>query len=107
MAAAQAHIEPLAPIAGADVYVFATTPKMVDYHIRLTPDTEEIRLAVEAEIRAMNLRDGVPGRALEPSRISEAISLATGEYSHVLVSPADEVPIAKGEIGVVGDFTWT
>ncbi|MCY0448301.1 phage baseplate protein, partial [Klebsiella pneumoniae] len=55
----------------------------------------------------MNLRDGVPEGALEPSRISEAISLATGEYSHVLVSPTDKVLIAKGEIGVVGDFTWT
>lgn len=107
VATVQAHIEPLAPIAGADVYAFAATPHVVNYHIRLTPDTQEIRLAVEAEIRAMNLRDGVPEGALEPSRISEAISLATGEYSHVLVSPTNEVPIAKGEVGVVGDFTWT
>jgi len=105
--AVQDHIEPLAPVAGADIYVFAPTPKIVDFHIRLTPDTPEIRYAVIAEIRAMMLRDGIPDGTLKPSRISEAVSLATGEYSHELVSPTDDVKIEKAEIGVVGDFTWT
>ena len=105
--AAQDHIEPLAPVAGADMYVFAPTPKVVPFHIRLTPDTPEIRYAVIAEIRAMMQRDGVPDGTLKPSRISEAISLATGEYSHELISPVDDVKIEKAEIGVVGDFTWT
>ncbi|WP_413676440.1 baseplate J/gp47 family protein [Pantoea dispersa] len=105
--AAQSHIEPLAPIAGADLYVFAPSPKSVDFSIRLNPDTEEVRSAVEAEIRSMMLRDGVPGSVLKPSRISEAVSLATGEYSHTLVSPTVDVPIAKGELGVVGAFSWT
>lgn len=107
VAAAQAYIEPLAPVAGADVYVFAPTPKTVDFHIRLNPDTDEVRYAVMAEIRAMMLRDGVPEGTLKLSRISEAISIATGEYSHILVSPTEDTSIDKGEIGVVGDFTWT
>lgn len=67
----------------------------------------EIRYAVIAEIRAMMQRDGVPDGTLKPSRISEAISLATGEYSHELISPVDDVKIEKAEIGVAGDFTWT
>lgn len=107
VSAAQDYIEPLAPVAGADIYVFAPIPKTVDFHIRLTPDTEEIRYAVIAEIRALMLRDGVPEGTLKPSRISEAISLATDEYSHVLVSPAADIEIEKAEIGVVGEFTWT
>lgn len=107
VAAAQAYIEPLAPVAGADVYVFAPAPKTVDFHIRLNPDTDEVRYAVMAEIRAMMLRDGVPEGTLKLSRISEAISIATGEYSHTLVSPTEDTSIDKGEIGVVGDFTWT
>lgn len=105
--AAQAYIEPLAPVAGSDVYVFAPAAHTVDFHIRLNPDTEEVRYAVMAEVRAMMLRDGVPEGVLKPSRISEAISIATGEYSHELVSPTEDTSIAKGEIGVVGDFTWT
>lgn len=107
VAAVQDHIEPLAPVAGADIYVFAPVPHVVDFRIRLTPDTEEIRYAVVAELRAMMLRDGVPEGTLKPSRISEAISIATGEYSHELLSPTTEVKIEKAEIGVVGDIAWT
>ncbi|NCH69218.1 baseplate J/gp47 family protein [Cronobacter sakazakii] len=107
VAAAQDHIEPLAPVAGADIYVFAPIPHVVDFRIRLTPDTEEIRYAVIAELRAMMLRDGVPEGTLKPSRISEAISIATGEYSHELLSPTTEVKIERAEIGVVGDIAWT
>ncbi|MCP1440488.1 putative phage protein gp47/JayE [Erwinia persicina] len=107
VAAVQAYIEPLAPVAGADIYVFAPSPHPVDFEIRLSPDSEEIRYAVEAELRSMMLRDGVPQGVIKPSRISEAISIATGEYSHVLVSPATDIAIAKGEVGVVGDISWT
>ncbi|MEN4576618.1 hypothetical protein ABEH22_14620, partial [Pantoea agglomerans] len=71
------------------------------------PDTEEVRYAVEAELRSMMLRDGVPEGVLKLSRISEAISIATGEFSHTLVSPAADVLIAKGEVGVVGTISWT
>jgi uncharacterized phage protein gp47/JayE len=55
----------------------------------------------------MMLRDGGPESALKPSRISEAISIATGEYSHTLVSPTTDITIGKGEIGVVGTISWT
>ena len=53
------------------------------------------------------LRDGIPEGVLKPSRISEAISIATGEYSHTLVSPTSDIAIARGEIGVVGTISWT
>jgi uncharacterized phage protein gp47/JayE len=55
----------------------------------------------------MMLRDGVPEGVLKPSRISEAISIATGEYSHTLVSPTADITISKGEVGVVGAISWT
>jgi len=107
VAAVKAYIEPLAPVAGADIYVFAPTPHTVNFQIRLNPDTPAVRYAVEAELRSMMLRDGVPEGVLKPSRISEAISIATGEYSHTLVSPAADITIAKGEVGVVGTISWT
>lgn len=107
VAAVQAYIEPRAPVAGADIYVFAPSAHVVDFQIRLNPDTPEVRYAVEAELRSMMLRDGVPEGVLKPSRISEAISIAAGEYSHTLVSPTADIPIAKGEIGVVGSISWT
>jgi len=107
VAAVQAYIEPRAPVAGADIYVFAPSTHVVDFQIRLNPDTPEVRYAVEAELRSMMLRDGVPEGVLKPSRISEAISIAAGEYSHTLVGPTADIPIAKGEIGVVGSISWT
>lgn len=107
VSAVKAYIEPLAPVAGADIYVFAPTPHVVDFQIRLNPDTTEVRYAVEAEIRSMMLRDGVPEGVLKLSRIGEAISIATGEYSHTLVSPAADITIGKGELGVVGAISWT
>ncbi|WP_313383139.1 baseplate J/gp47 family protein [Pantoea sp.] len=107
VAAVKAYIEPLAPVAGADIYVFAPTPRVVNFQIRLNPDAPETRYAVEAELRSMMLRDGGPESILKPSRISEAISIATGEYSHTLVSPSSDITIGKGEIGVVGTISWT
>ncbi|MCZ0823719.1 baseplate J/gp47 family protein [Dickeya solani] len=106
VAAAQNYIEPLVPVAGADLYVFAPTPHTVNFEIDLNPDTLAVRAAVEAELRSMMLRDGVPDGVIKPSRISEAISSATGEYSHRLVSPSADISIARGAIGVVGAITW-
>jgi len=107
VAAVQAYIEPRAPVAGADIYVFAPSAHVVDFQIQLNPDTPEVRYAVEAELRSMMLRDGIPEGVLKPSRISEAISIATGEYSHTLVSPTSDIVIARGEVGVVGTISWT
>ncbi|WP_414617219.1 baseplate J/gp47 family protein [Yersinia intermedia] len=105
--AVRAHILPLSPVAGASLYTFPPVAKVVPFHIRLTPDTPEVRYAVIAELRAMFMHDGVPGGTLGHSRISEAISIATGEYKHVLVSPTDDIPLAATELPIVGDFTWT
>ncbi|SUB07732.1 baseplate J/gp47 family protein [Pantoea agglomerans] len=107
VAAVQAYIEPRAPVAGADIYVFAPAPHVINFQIRLNPDNPEVRYAVEAELRSMMLRDGTPGGLIKPSRISEAISIATGEYSHTLVSPSSDIAILKGEVGVVGIISWT
>ena len=105
--AAQAHIEPLAPVAGADLTVFLPSARSVDFHIRLTPDTPAIRAAVTAELRSFLFRDGYPEGTLVLSRINEAISIATGEYSHVLVAPAADIHISKTELATLGTLSWT
>ncbi|EEC4818411.1 DUF2313 domain-containing protein [Salmonella enterica] len=58
--AARQHIGPLAPVAGSDLYVFRPVAYTVDFHIRVTPDTPEIRAAITAELRSFLLRDGYP-----------------------------------------------
>lgn len=106
IAAVKSHIEPLAPVAGSDLYVFTATPHAVDFTIDLTPDNDAVRAAVTAELRSFLLRDGVPEGVLELSRIHEAISIATGEHSHKLISPAADIPIARNELAVLGVITW-
>lgn len=105
--AARQHIVPLAPVAGSDLYVFRPVAHTVDFHIRVTPDTPEIRAAITAELRSFLLRDGYPQGELKVSRISEAISGANGEYSHQLLAPADNISIAKNELAVLGTISWT
>lgn len=105
--AAKEHIEPLAPVAGSDLYLFVPKNKQVDFKIRLTPDTPEIRAAVTAELRSFLFRDGYPTGTLVLSRINEAISVATGEYSHVLVTPAADISIANNELATLGNISWT
>ncbi|WP_122358615.1 terminase large subunit domain-containing protein [Escherichia coli] len=105
--AARQHIVPLAPVAGSDLYVFRPVAHKVDFHIRVTPDTPEIRAAITAELRSFLLRDGYPQGELKVSRISEAISGANGEYSHQLLAPADNISIAKNELAVLGTISWT
>src|SRR5690606_18467420 len=65
--------------------------------VRLRPDTVETRAAVTAAWRRFvatigdeddDMNAGPIGATIEPSRISEAISAAAGEYAHDLIEPA-------------------
>ncbi|EAS2901685.1 hypothetical protein DTC83_13870, partial [Salmonella enterica] len=72
----------------------------------LAKDTPEIRTTIIAELNALMLRDGAPSGKIYVSRISEAISLATGEVAHQLRVPAADVVLGKTELPVLGNITW-
>ncbi len=100
------HILPLAPVAGAGLFVFAATEKSISMTIALAKDTPEIRTAVTAELNSLMLRDGAPSGKVYLSRISEAISLAAGEVAHQLRSPVADVILGQTELPVLGTITW-
>lgn len=100
------HILPLAPVAGGGLFVFAATEKDIPVTVALAKDTPEIRTAIIAELNALMLRDGAPSGKIYVSRISEAISLATGEVAHQLRVPAADVALGKTELPVLGNITW-
>jgi len=87
----------------------ALTPTLVnlDVDVTITPDTAEIRAAVEAELEDMLLHDAAPAATIYVSRIREAISLATGETNHVLNSPALDQVAGVDELHVLGTVTFT
>lgn len=91
----------------AVVTVFAPTAVDIDPEISITPDSAEIRAAVEASLEDMLLANAEPGGTILLSKIREAISVAPGEEDHDLVSPVADVTTAAGQIATLGTITWS
>lgn len=91
------------------LYVVAPIPMPVAVSLQVLPDTPEVRAEVELEIDDWFLSDPdiLPGGSVYRSRLSEAISKATGERSHTLLEPVSDQHFGTGEIPVIGDLTWS
>ncbi len=93
-------------------HVVAPLPRTVDLVIRnLSFDSESVRAAVQASVRAMLLdraRPGIAGNAFLLSRswIAEAVSAAVGEDRHVLVEPQIDLEFTNGAYPVLGNVTY-
>lgn len=114
VAAAQAYLDdPLRRPVTARVFVSASNPQAVDVVIGgLAPDTTDIRAAIEAEVAAVFADRGQPGLPsadfkLSASWLSEAVSRATGEDRHRLVSPAADLTFTAGQMPVLGTIAYT
>jgi uncharacterized phage protein gp47/JayE len=105
VAAVQAAIDLLRPVT-ANVLVFAPATQAVNLTIDLSTDTAAIRAAVVAELTDFLRREAEPGGTVRVSRLSAAISAATGEVSHILSVPAADVVLPAGTIPVLGTVTW-
>jgi uncharacterized phage protein gp47/JayE len=99
------YIEPLRPVT-AEVYVFAPVKQPVDVTVKISPDSEVAREAVELELRDFIDREGGPSAVLRVSRISEAISAAVGEHHHYLLEPMNDVTVAANAIPVLGQLVF-
>ncbi|RNC91113.1 MAG: baseplate J/gp47 family protein [Oricola sp.] len=99
----------------AHVVVLAATPAPQALTVRLRPDTVANRIAVEGawngflatlgdELDEGN--DSPIGAFIEPSRLSEALSAAEGEYAHDLIVPAAPVQLEPTEFATPGVLTF-
>jgi len=79
-----------------DMTVPADVPLVLS--IQLSPNTAAVRAAVLAEIEDLIDREAIPDGVLPLSHIKEAISTATGEEDHALVSPVADVDPGVGNI---------
>jgi uncharacterized phage protein gp47/JayE len=110
VAAVQAYIDALRPVT-SHLFVVAPIADPQVFQIQLTPATVAAKAAVEANLRDMLLREAEPeggageGRVLL-SHLREAISLATGETDHVLVSPVADITPTTGHMVTFGSITW-
>ncbi|MEK6788515.1 MAG: baseplate J/gp47 family protein [Pseudomonadota bacterium] len=100
-------IDAARPVAGKGLFV--VSPSLVPFSpsIRLSPDSADLRTAVAVSLREFFYREGeLGGMTLSLSRVSEAISLTPGEFSHQLVAPTTDPIYAALELPVLGIITW-
>lgn len=103
----------------ADVFVAAPIPYAVNIKIgALTPDTPEVRAAVEAELLELFAREAHPGQygyltnsvaacVVRVSKIWEAVSIAVGAEHFTLMEPISDISMAIGTIPVLGSITYS
>jgi len=92
--------------ATADVTVFAPIAVPLNPHIRISPDTPEVRAAIIAELSDFLRREAEPANHIRRSRLDEAISAAAGEVWHELAAPVADVILPAGQMSSLGIVTW-
>jgi uncharacterized phage protein gp47/JayE len=105
LTAVQAYIEPLRPVT-AELHVLPPVQVPVTYKLTLTPDTNAVRAAVEAQLRDLHNREAGLGDTLLISHIREAISSATGESDHTLSAPTANVDADINQLLTFGGCIW-
>lgn len=105
IATVQAYIDALRPVT-AQVTVVAPVAVPLNFTIAIAPSTAAVKAAVEAELRALLLREAEPGGTIYISHIREAISIATGETNHTMTAPANDVLHSTGQMATFGVITW-
>ncbi|WP_295379532.1 baseplate J/gp47 family protein [uncultured Pseudacidovorax sp.] len=105
VAAVQSYIDYRRPVT-AQAHVFAPTAKLLNFQIKLTPDTPAVRAAVSESLSDLLAREAVPGGTILISHIREAISVSAGETDHELDAPTANVTHASHEMAVLGDIEW-
>ncbi|UVM74934.1 baseplate J/gp47 family protein [Pseudomonas alvandae] len=105
LAEVKAYIEPLRPVT-AELYVLAPVEVPVTYSIHPVPDTTAIRAAIQAQLIDLHDREAGLGETLLLTHIAQAISGASGETDHDLVSPVADVPAGINQLLTFGGITW-
>jgi len=77
-----------------------------DYTISISPYNDDVIDRIEDEITAFYRREAGPGETLSLSRLSEAISVAKGEFKHKVVSPTSDPVAESTELPTVGTITF-
>jgi uncharacterized phage protein gp47/JayE len=104
----QEYLDTVRPVT-ADVVAIAPTAVPQAFTVTdLSPDTSDVRDAIEAELQALftELADPSAAGEIPISKIREAISTASGEDDYTLSSPSANVTWTTGQLRTVGTITW-
>lgn len=95
-----------------ELFVIIPTLQVIDFNLRLVPDTAKNREDAKKALRDLFFRESVPGGALPHNHVVEVISGVVGEYNHQILSPAmtlgGEFEAANyADLLVLGEVTFT
>ena len=92
----------------AHVVMVAAVLRTIDASVYVDPPSGAVQTAVTTAFERFIRGEGEIGGTLWPSRISEALSAASGEYRHALTIPAHTAPIvlAPSELPVPGALSF-
>jgi uncharacterized phage protein gp47/JayE len=106
VAAVQAYLDRVRPVAVKDFFVEAPIPYPINFTItNIDVDTQATRNAIEASLRDMFFERIAPSQEIYFSVIDEAISQAPGENHHDLTFTNTPMP-APGYMGVLGAVSY-
>ena len=104
---AYAHILEKCPVtAGPGLVVYTPEILPVDFTVRVIPDTQNVRDNVVRELRDLFDRESAPGTPIPLSHFREAISVASGEYDHELISPSANVVPDPASLPALGSVAF-
>jgi uncharacterized phage protein gp47/JayE len=101
----QNYINTVRPVTAAAT-VYAPTAHTLNLTISVTPNTDDVKSAVTAELTDLLSRDSAPGATIYLSRIREAVSLAAGETNNSVTLPAADFTSTAAQMAVLGAITW-
>jgi len=105
LAAVQAALNAQRPVT-ALVVAIPVTLQPIAVTIRANPDTAAVRTAITSAIALFLASEPGIGGTIFRSRLSEAISSASGEYAHRLDAPAADVVLGSAVLATPGVITW-
>lgn len=101
------YIDTVKP-AQVDLFVSAPIAQPMNPDISITPDTPEVRTAVEASLQDLLIREAEGGKTIPISKIRQAVSNAVGESDNTVNSPAADVTVpSNAEIVTLGTVTFS
>lgn len=100
------YIESEAPVT-AVVTVQAPVEQQLNPQIEISPYTPEVEEQITLQLQDLILREAAPDGTLPLSKINEAVSLATGEEDHNLLSPAADVVSGPSQLLTLGTPVYT
>jgi uncharacterized phage protein gp47/JayE len=102
----EAYINTVRPVTVKQFTATAPTKSVQDMTIQVVPSSLDVQESVTKQLNSLFLRDASPGSTIRISRVSEAISLATDEEYHYILSPTSDLTSAKFELLTLGEITF-